>query len=522
MIKKVVLGCAVLSFSTFSGDLNAQIGNLKNLKNKVQNAVAGDEKKEKSAEDIEEDVAGASFSLDFDFRKNQLVYAEEFFKDNATIYQMEWDRSSNSFVGSTPYEPKAKGPKSKVFGFGKNTMDEDADYIKDIKCKNSLVADIGGKVTYYTNYDKGPSAWVRWSDKKNIEKNHGEGKKYTEQDALDYGVGFMFFDNIAIFVNYKRFDKGTIYRVDEVTTIYVTDKKAGKKLNPQDLKNRVEEYLVKGENDPEGFILGLSNQLEAEDRAINSNKGKDVKSLAVKTANNAKKVPVEGTLEFYVESILADGSKISTENKGYWDDFEITANGGVTTSITNGKIKLISNEGYGNFNPDDMVDEVVLTIKAVHHPNLQPVVIKLPVDYDVSKVTWNYNGSHLKGMRRAGIAAHIEVKEVKNTVDGSTLLEYRMRYRDENTWYQCVRIKPTTELYMHNNGGSLNGKSEGHGGNGGAGGDVKLVIDPSVKNYKFTASLKGGKGQIPKYANYSRGSDGVEGTMETVREKVNW
>jgi hypothetical protein len=125
-------------------------------------------------------------------------------------------------------------------------------------------------------------------------------------------------------------------------------------------------------------------------------------------------------------------------------------------------------------------------------------------------------------MRRAGIAAHIEVKEVKNSVDGSTLLEYRMRYRDEKTWYQCVRIKPSTELYMHNNGGTLFGKSDEHGANGGAGGDVKLIIDPSVSSYKFNASLKGGKGQIPKYANYSRGSDGSDGKMEIIKEKINW
>lgn len=523
MYKKVFLLFVVFSFAMTNSSLHAQRLGLKALKDKVQKVVPGKEEKEANVEEanVEEEIAGASFSLDFDYKKNQLVYAQEFFADDATIYQMKWDRDYNQFVGSEVYDPKPKGAKSKLFGFGKNTMDKDADYIKDIKSPNSLTADWGGLETYYTNYDKGPSAWVRWSDKVRIEENHGEGKKYTAQDALDYGVGFMFFENIALFVSYKRYDKGTRYVVDEVETIYVTDKKAGKKLNPKDLQTRIEQYLVKGENEGDGFIKGLSNQLAAEDRALNSIEGKEVKAIAVKTVGGEKKMPTNYIIPIEFVATLADGTTMSTANKAYTSDYEITVKG----AILDEKGGLISYQTNKDkyFDLSQVTDEVTVTIKSKYHPNIPAATLKLPFDYSQPKMhTLNYAGNPYID-QWGGASLVVEVKKVKNTVDGSNLLEYRLRYKRDAEWFQVVRIKPENTLFLDCSGFSHQSKSfDGNGRNGGDGGDIRLIVDPSVTSYNFDYSNKGAKGQPAKSGGYYPGSPGRDGKFEKLTQKVSF
>jgi hypothetical protein len=74
------------------------------------------------------------------------------------------------------------------------------------------------------------------------------------------------------------------------------------------LKEKIENYLVKGENENDGFIKGLSMSLAAEDKAKNSIEGKALKSLAIKTVNGVTKLPINGSVLFNVEATLADGN----------------------------------------------------------------------------------------------------------------------------------------------------------------------------------------------------------------------
>jgi hypothetical protein len=458
-------------------------------------------------------------SLEFDYRKNQLTYAEEFFKENTKVYKLEGDFSSGTYFFDqfSPYGT-AQLIKNKydVFKLGEKSGDDsEPDFASPY-----MRIDNGGVGTYYTNYDKGPSAWVSSYDKEKIVKNHGEGKKYTEQEALDYN-GFMFFEGIAMYVNYRRYDGGKSYKISSLpTNIWVTDKKAAKDITYAKLEEKLLEYLIKGENEPDGFILGLSNQLHEEDRAMNSIEGKDVKSLKIKTANGETKVPVNYSINLAFEATLADGKVMSTAQKAWMADYEITVEG--ATLDNEGKLMCYQFYTGNDFDVNQVLDKVVVTIKSKFHPNVPAAKIELPVDYSQPKMlNLNYAGNPWDG-RTGGASLIVEVKKVKNTVDGSDLLEYRLRYKRDAHWYQIVRIKPENTVFLDCKGFSHGSKTSGDGKNGGDGGDIRLILDPSVTSYNFDYSNKGAKAQPPKSSAYAYGQNGRDGTFEKKTQAVSW
>lgn len=506
----------LLSLST----LNTKAQTLKELREAAK-ALGGDKGNKKDSQNentsntsqTTEKESSSAVSLEFDHKKNQLQYAQEFLGTDGTIYELERNYSAGTY-----YATGKKAKKSDVFKLNEKSG---KDYETKIEGSPSIAINTNDDPeTYYTNYDKGPSAWIRWSDKNKVKENHGVGKKFTEQQALDYS-GYVFFDGIAFYGSYNRMDNGTRYSTDWPMYIWVTDKKIAKDLNKKVIEEKLKDYLVKGENEPDGFIKSLANSLAAADKAQNSINGKKVKSLAIKPSKGETKIPLVGSIYIAFEATLEDGTVMSTANKAYFDDYEITAKGASYSNT--GEFKLISNSGnLVNFVAEDLVDQLIITIKSKFHPNLAPATIKLPVDYNVSRVTFNYAGSTAPQVRKAGILAHMEVKQIKNSVDGTPLLEYRMRYRDEANWHQCIRIKPETTMFFNNDGADQIFKSDGHGRNGGDGGDLTLVIDPSVQNYKVEYTARAGKGQIPKYQGYSPGQMGREGKMTERKEKVSW
>lgn len=466
-------------------------------------------------------------SLDFDYRKNQLTYAEEFFKEDATMYKLELDDSRKKYFFDTYVDPFGvevrKIKKYELFKQNERIGNDDETSFDSPHLSVRTGKDNTGKVlfsTFYTNYDKGPSAWAPYSSKNQIVQNHGEGKKYTEQDALDFS-GYMFFDGIAFYADYKRFDGGEIYSMNYgPDEIWVTDKSIANKITPDELAEKISEYLIKGENELDGFILGLSNQLHEEDRALNSIEGKAVKSIKIKTANGETKMPVNYSINLAFEATLADGKVMSTAQKAWMEDYEITVEG---AKIDNeGKLMCYQFYNGNDFDVSQVLDKVTVTIKSKYHPGVAPVKIELPVDYTQPKMlNLNYAGNPWDG-QTGGASLVVEVKKVKNTVDGSDLLEYRMRYKRDAHWYQIVRVKPTNSVFLDCSGFSFGSKSSGDGKNGGAGGDIRLIVDPSASSLNFDYSNKGAKAQPPKSSAYAYGQNGRDGTFEKKTQSVTW
>lgn len=513
-IRRVVfVGCIALTMILLPVFGNAQVNEIIDLfgkKKKTENAGSGGEKQEINKEDKAGET-NVPVSLDFDYRKNQLVYAKEFLASDVILYELELKYGKYVLTDKTM-------KKSQKFRMGQKSGNKwEEEYEPKLKnSANYMNIDHGGLSTYYTNYDKGPSAWVGWSDKNKIVSDHGDGKKYTEQQALDYS-GYMFFDGIAFYGRYQRYDNGLTYKASAPNEIYVTDKKLSGKLTEEMLVEKLREYLVKGENENDGFIKALSLSLAAEDKAKNSIEGKDVKNIAIKLADGKTKIPVNGTLGFNIEATLADGKLMNTSQGAYWSDYEITIDGGKVSE--GGKLEPASSTGEIKFNPSSVKDVITVTVKSKTH-NLAPVTVKIPVDYKVNVFKMDYSGS--PHGRLAGIAAIIEVKQVKNTVDGSPLLEYRMRYRDDENWHHVVRLSPETQLFFKNDGATKAFKADKNGHPGGVGGDVKLIVDPSVAKYNFEASLRGAPGQQTKVAGYTNGSDGKDGNLTIEKRSVSW
>jgi hypothetical protein len=527
-VKKQIVLAAIMSVVFV---IPAQSQNLRALKEKAKEIADTKKENKENNQDVEEtnekdgeqgkktNETASPVSLEFDYRKNQRSYAEEFLKENGKIYQLEGDFSSGKYffdqfhpLASTQFVKK----KYDVFKLGKKSGDASE---PDFDSPHMSI-DHGGVETYYTNYDKGPSAWVRSYDKEKIVKNHGEGKKYTDQDALDY-TGYMFFDGIAFYANYSRFDGGKSYKINSLPTqIWVTDKKAAKDITYAKLEEKLLEYLIKGENEPDGFILGLANELHAEDKALNSIEGKEVKSLKIKTANGETKVPLNYSINLVFESTLADGTVMSTAQKAWMDDYNIEVVG--ATMDNEGKLMCYQSYRGDDFDVSQVTDEVVVTITSKYHPNLAPATIKLPVDYSQPKLwTLSYAGNPFN--KQWGGASLIgEVKKVKNTVDGSDLYECRFRYKRDAHWYQVVRIKPTNTLFLDCSGFSHGNKTSGDGKNGGDGGDIRLILDPSATSFNFDYSNKGAKAQPPKSSAFRPGQNGRDGTFEKKVEKVSW
>ncbi len=522
MKKSIMTACAfaILVLGTFQ-TASAQIGNLKNKVKQAgqsminpngQQSSGSNDTTDKNAQN--ENETSVPVSLDFDYRKNQLIYAEAFFKENSKVYQLDLDYSAGTY-SFNPFGGVSKD-KYDVFKLGeksgnKNEPSFDSPHMR---------IDHGGVETYYTNYDKGPSAWVRSYDKEKIFKNHGEGKKYTEQDALDY-TGYVFFDGIAFYANYRRYDGGKKYTISSApNTVWVTDKKIAKELTRDVLISKFEEYLVKGENELDGFILGLSNKLEAEDRAINSIEGKSLKSLKIKTVGGESKVPLNYSIDIAFEATLADGTVMSTANKAYMSDYEIKVEGAKINE--KGELMCYQNHKGDDFDVSQVLDKVTITITSKYHPNVAAAKIELPVDYSQPKMlNLNYAGNPWNN-QWGGASLIVEVKKVKNTVDGSDLLEYRMRYKRDAHWFQIVRVKPTQTVFLDCSGFSHGSKTSGDGKNGGDGGDIRLILDPSVSAYNFDYSNKGAKAQPPKSSAFAYGTNGRDGSFEKKTEKVSW
>jgi GTPase involved in cell partitioning and DNA repair len=85
------------------------------------------------------------------------------------------------------------------------------------------------------------------------------------------------------------------------------------------------------------------------------------------------------------------------------------------------------------------------------------------------------------------------------------------------------RLKPDTQLFFSNNGATKAFSANQNGHDGGVGGDVRLIVDPSVAKYNFEASLRGAPGQKNKVSNtYSHGAQGRDGNLVVEKKSVSW
>jgi hypothetical protein len=133
----------------------------------------------KPEKETKDNSPSQAVNLEFDYRKHQLDYAKEFCASDAVLYEIEINKFREPNFKLTGNTMK----KSDLVQMGKKSGKDWETKLSDDRAPYYMTIDHGGNGTYYTNYDKGPSAWVGWADKDRILENHGEGKKFTSQQA---------------------------------------------------------------------------------------------------------------------------------------------------------------------------------------------------------------------------------------------------------------------------------------------------------------------------------------------------
>lgn len=270
-------------------------------------------------------------------------------------------------------------------------------------------------------------------------------------------------------------------------------------------------------------VAAEKDKAAAEKRAKYTITDKNVTGIKVKVADKMKQ---GSSYSIVVVATLKDGSTISTSEGGYMDEYEISATGvpatfNDPTAITGTRAGV----GESSINvPDVLVvpgDKIEITVRAKHNPALKATATAI-MDYSGS-VDLDYNAE----MRSDKISIdggdmRLEVKQVKHLVTGEALLEYKV-FNGRGVLLKHFRIDKSASVNVSVNGqkGWKAISASKPPMNGTKGGDVTVIIDPSVSSYNLNISNKGGRGGEGGYG-YPAGRDGSDGRVEKINQKVNW
>lgn len=231
--------------------------------------------------------------------------------------------------------------------------------------------------------------------------------------------------------------------------------------------------------------------------------GKDVVKVEVINIKTPEKFGHFRGFTFDVVATLKDGTKISTEgsSQGYLSDYIITysAPNYVAGSIGSGfvagdKIKITATSKFNAKNTD--TKEVTLLYN--------------------EDIVFNYNGTSWS--RSAGISANsfrIEVKQVKHATTGKDILMIRIYDVTSSTVVSEFKMAANQTLKFFAKGGN-GGTDDGKGFNGGNGGNITVVKDPSVKEFNISYEIFGGRGG----QGHNSGMSGRDGRDGVYKEEV--
>lgn len=280
------------------------------------------------------------------------------------------------------------------------------------------------------------------------------------------------------------------------------DKLLGGKDNQKKLRAEIEAYQKWALTKVEADELSAKNGREEEAKAAAAERlakygleGKNVKSIEIFPS-----VPkVFGHFipySYYIVATLSDGKKISTKDGGYISDYEVTT----TKSDFNGAIE----SGFLKS------DELIITAKVKSKPSVtETKKISIPYNSDIQFLLYGHGWNHRNGDR--GSNATIKIKQEKHSVTGEPVLRVRIESTAAHASLREFSISPNNAIVIDCHGGS--GGNEGGHFNGGDGGNIKVLKDPSVEKFTVDYNLNGGK--AGGY-NASAGRDGKYTVIEQL------
>lgn len=226
---------------------------------------------------------------------------------------------------------------------------------------------------------------------------------------------------------------------------------------------------------------------------------KDVKSIEV-IADVPSKFGYYIPFSYKVVATLKNGTKISTANgEGFLDDYIITApkrdfNGAIETGFLDS-------------------DEIVITAKLKKNPSISHTEkVSIPFNSPLKFEFYGKGWYHKRGDN--GYDVTLKIKQENHSVTGKPVLRVRL---ESNASYASLRefsISPDQSIIVDCHGGD-GGNEEGHF-NGGNGGNIRVIKDPSVENFYVDYNVNGGaKGGY-------NASAGRDGRYTVTEQKVNF
>ncbi|MBX7095405.1 MAG: hypothetical protein K1X56_11835 [Flavobacteriales bacterium] len=319
----------------------------------------------------------------------------------------------------------------------------------------------------------------------------------------------------------KAFEGDNCPRID----VYHPDKSVIKNITKEEVKNEWMNYLKQANvyvSKIRETEKANADKAEAEKRAKFTTQNRNVTKLKVYAS--AQKFEQGKSYTFFVTATLKDGSEISTEKGGYIDEYEVSWSG--LPEMVNGpfgKVKAI----YGSTItiPDTEPikgDKVTLTVKSKYYPSVSATV-DFAMDYS-GYVTLDYNAQlRSDAVRVTGGNIRVEIKAVKHGVTGENLIECKAINPKDGSILRHFRINEGSGINVETCGQKgWNASSSKPAQDGTHGGDITIVIDPSVKSYNINTRNTGGRGGSGSSQYPRAGANGSDGRVEKLNQKVSW
>lgn len=242
---------------------------------------------------------------------------------------------------------------------------------------------------------------------------------------------------------------------------------------------------------------------EQENRSKFSIKDKKVKSISAKFAQTSYK-PGDA-VSFEIIATLEDGSSISTTKGGYLDDYEITYSGFSRKEGRTGEGRAFVTYMVDT---DKLIpnDKIGMTVKSKYHPTLKSEA-SASADYDTE---WTFAREGVATTKKAASGADIRLEVKKVKVNGKDCYEMKVYY-----WGKLEdhvrQYKPMVTISVS----GLDGTNP-KGQDGGDGGNVEIIKDPSAADFKVLVYNTGGKGS-DVFQNHGRNGNKTE-----LTQKLSW
>jgi len=302
--------------------------------------------------------------------------------------------------------------------------------------------------------------------------------------------------------------------------IYSTSKLKG--LDSDKVKALLKSHLTeakKGVDAVRADEKAAFEKAEADKKAKYTTEKKEVTKIRIETTDT--KLVQGKSYTYKVIATLTDGSEISTATGGYLDEYEVTATGlPLTYTNFDGTFNCVSDKNPLINVPIEAPitgDKVVLTVKSKFHKSLTAATASFDMDYS-GNVNIDYNGApDAYGGVRDGGSLKVEMKLTTHAITKEKLIEYKMFSKTTGDLLKHFKINQTATVILDANG--IRGTPSKNGSDGG---NITVVIDPSVTSYNLTINNKGGNGGKGNNSNPGDGLKGSDGTVEKLNQKVTW